>query len=97
MPTLEQGRIIGRLVETWSPHQELAWVKRSRAERSRGSLADSIRSVNWSRLVALAIGAVMLGRAMSHASYPRAASSERPWRLDRERRECEIRVRSDTP
>ncbi len=50
----------------------LAWFNISMAEGSNSSLVASIKSVNCSRLVALAIGAVTVGRAMSHASATRA-------------------------
>src|ERR1051325_120000 len=46
----------------------LAWFNTSIAAWPNSSLVASTRSFNCSRLVALAIGAVMLGRAINHAS-----------------------------
>ncbi len=50
----------------------LAWFSSSTAAPSRLSRVASIRSLSCSRLVALAIGAVTLGRASSQARATRA-------------------------
>jgi hypothetical protein len=62
--------MISRVAEDATPprgRQALAVFSSSMDEGSSVSFVASIRSVNWSRLVALAMGAVTPGRAISQA------------------------------